>query len=876
MEDHAAMDHSAPIGFPDLSTLDFAADPVEAFKTGREQLAAAFAETGNAEAYLIEHTTLLDRTLIEMAKRAGLPSEKLAVAAVGGYGRRELFPYSDIDLLVLTTDDVREALDAKLEEYVTSLWTLGLTVGASVRTETEYGSEAAANITVATTYLESRLLYGDTALFERSRETFFEELSAEAFFRDKMLELTRRHQRFEDTPYSLEPNLKESPGGLRDLQVFLWCAQAAGLARTIPEMADEGLITERERDTLITCGRFLARLRIELHLSTRRHEDRLLFDVQEQLAQRMHIESTPVLRASEVLMKQYYLNAQAVVQMSVLQLQAIADRLQGGNAHATPVRLESAFLARGDEMDVVDDDVYIRDPNAVLRTFHVFMSHPELTRLSTRLLRALWLASFSINAAYRSDPANQATFLAILQMKRGTYHALKLMNIWGVLGRFLEPFRHIVGQMQHDLYHIFTVDQHTLRTLRNVRRFARSEFAHEYPFCSQVMSAIPDGWRLSIAALFHDIGKGLGGRHEEIGAEKVRQFCEDYGFDAKDADFIEFLVRHHLTMSSVAQRQDISDPAVIERFAKLVGSKERLDGLYLLTVADIRATSPRVWTPWKGQLLETLYRSTLDCLTGETPEGTLSHTLERRKARACELIGERVSTAEREHFWRELDVVYFMRHRSEDIAWHTIVLAGLPPDAPTLVRAKSAEKMGGLEILLSLPDRQGIFLRAVAFLSKSGLSVVDARIHTTHHGRALDTFMVADTFERFTTPQALSRLEEAFSAAMAPDAKPIQPRQGKLPRRARHFPTRPSVSILPDESGRAFILNIVCTDRLGLLYAISEVLMRYGVNLQTAKLNTLDERAEDVFLIDGEALHQDETLLALEAELLEAVKAPLV
>lgn len=848
--------------------------PVESFKAGRERLAKAFAETHDPDLYLRAHAALLDETLIALARRAGLPETNLALAAVGGYGRRELYPYSDIDVLVLTTDEARDALDEKLGAFVTSLWELGLPVGASVRTESEYAAEAAKNVTVATTYLESRLLMGDAALYERSRETFFSELSAEDFFRDKMLERARRHQRFEDTPYSLEPNLKESPGGLRDLQVFLWCAQAAGLAQSVPEMASEGLITERERDTLLQCGAFLARLRIELHLETRRHEDRLLFDVQEPLAQRMGIRPTAALRASEVLMKRYYRNAQAVVQMSVLQLQAIADRLQGGNARATPVRLEAAFIARGDEMDVVGDDVYKSDPNAILRTFLVFLSHPELTRLSTRLLRALWLASFSINDQYRSDPKNQETFLSILKMKRGTYHALKLMNIWGVLGRFLEPFRHIVGQMQHDLYHIFTVDQHTLRTVRNVRRFGRSDFAHEYPFCSQVMSEIPESWRVSVAALFHDIGKGLGGRHEEIGAEKVRRFCVDYGFPQEDTDFIVFLVREHLTMSRIAQREDISDPAVIERFVKLTGRKDRLDALYLLTVADIRATSPKVWTQWKAQLLETLYRAARARLTGETAEATVSHTLERRKEEACALIGNRVSTEARERFWEELDVVYFMRHRPDDIAWHTEELAGLPPDAPTLVRAKRAEKMGGLSVLLSLPDRKGVFLQAVAFLSKSGLSVVDARIHTTADGRALDTFLVTDTFERFTEEADLRQLERAFAAAMAPDAPPIKPRQGKLPRRARHFPTRPSVSILPSESGRAFILNITCTDRLGLLYAISDVLAHYGVNLQTAKLNTLDERAEDVFLIDGEALQNDETLLALEAELLEAVKAP--
>ncbi len=498
-------------------------------------------------------------------------------------------------------------------------------------------------------------------------------------------ELARRHQKFEDTPYSLEPNIKESPGGLRDLQVFLWCAQAAGVAQSVTDMKTAGLITEREmhtlmacarhspgglRDlqvflwcaqaagvaqsvtdmktagliteremhTLMACARHLETLRISLHLITRRAENRLLFDVQEELAQSLGYTATQQLRPSEALMKRYYLNAKAVVitrraenrllfdvqeelaqslgytatqqlrpsealmkryylnakavvQMSVIQLQALADRLFGSYDKVKPVALERAFVARGDEMDIVHDEVFEEDPNAILRLFYVYHSHPELTRLSTRLLRALWHASPNIDEDYRHNPIHQQTFLDILRMPKGTYHSLKLMNMWDVLGRFLPPFRQIVGQMQHDLYHIFTVDQHTLRVVRNIRRFARSEFAHEYPFCAtvdqhtlrvvrnirrfarsefaheypfcaQIMSELPDNWRLTLAGLYHDIGKGLGGQHSEIGAEKVTHFCQTFGLNQATTDFVSFLVREHLTMSQTAQKKDISDPDV--------------------------------------------------------------------------------------------------------------------------------------------------------------------------------------------------------------------------------------------------------------------------------------------------------------------------
>lgn len=846
------------------------------FDEERRQLAEQWHAHHDPQAYLRTHTSILDRAILALIDEVGLPNDCLSIIAVGGYGRCELYPHSDIDLLVLTDDktDERPEVRERVTEFVTRLWELGLTVGASVRSASAFLSEAAEDVSIATTYLESRRLWGNAALYADARRRFIETLDARRFFRDKMLELARRHQKFEDTPYSLEPNIKESPGGLRDLQVFLWCAQAAGMAQTVEDMKTAALITEREMHTLMACARHLATLRITLHLLTHRGENRLLFDVQEDLAKALGYTATAQLRPSEALMKRYYLNAKAVVQMSVIQLQALADRLTGGMENATPLPLEKGFVARGDEMDLSDDNIFQTDPNAILRVFYVYHRHPELTRLSTRLLRALWHAAPSIDDAFRHDKTNQATFLDILRMPKGTYHSLKLMNMWGVLGRFLPPFRHIVGQMQHDLYHIFTVDQHTLRVVRNIRRFARSEFAHEYPFCSQIMGELSDNWRLAVAGLYHDIGKGLGGQHAEIGAEKVVRFCQTFGLPEDTTDFIAFLVREHLTMSRTAQKMDISDPEVVRRFMTVVGTKERLDALYLLTVADIRATSPKVWTPWKAQLLEALYHSTLAMMQGEDTMHSSEHTQAERKTRALELLGERVNPALRDAFWQELNVVYFMRHTPEEIAWHTESLAERYQSPDPVVEVRHSELMGGILILLYLPDRKDLFLRAVAAMGKSGLSVIDARVHTTRHGWALDTFLVTDRYER-NDPAALEARIRRDLLALLTTEKPLPTApKGKLSRRSKHFPTRTVVTTVPDESGRAWILNIICTDRPGLLYSISEVLARYGVNLQTARIATLGERAEDVFLIDGAALSEDESLLNLEADLVEAVTPP--
>lgn len=849
---------------------------LDAFRSERERLKTEYETHGEGRAYLAGHTAALDRALVALARAAGLPEQDLTLVAVGGYGRGELFPYSDIDLLILTSHPVELAStehDA-IARFTTALWEFGLSVGASVRSREEFAQAGAADVSVATTYLEHRVLCGDAVLFEEALQDFYAALDARAFFRDKMLELARRHQRHDDTPYALEPNLKESPGGLRDIQVFLWCAKAAGLAESLEAMAEGRLITEREMHALARSLEFLTDLRINLHLLAGRHEDRLIFDLQEALASRMGYKATPLQRASEALMKRYYLNAKTVTQLSTVQLQAIADRLLGDNEAATPVRLEAAFVARGDEMDLVSDDVYRKDPNALLRTFLVYGRHRELSRLSTRLLRALWHASFTIDEAFRAAPANRAVFMEIMKMPRGTYHALKLMNTWGLLSRFLPGWSHTVGQMQHDLYHIFTVDQHTLRTVRNVRRFARSEYAHEYPFCSKIMAELPDNWRVVLGALFHDVGKGLGGRHEVLGAEKADEACRQFALSESDREFVVFLVREHLTMSQVAQKQDISDPAVVERFLSVVKTKERLDALYLLTVADIRATSPKVWTQWKGQLLESLYRATLARLSG----GAVSagHVLERRREAAEALLEGRVDAKARDALWKQLDLVYFMRHTPEEIANHTERIALRMNDPTPLVHAEVASELGGIRLFFYLPDRAGLFLRCAAYLGKCGLSVIDSRISTTRHGYALDTFLVADAHGRLAQggEAALRKFERDLAAALVDTAPLEPPKKIRLSRRSRHFPIRPVVSVMPDESGKASILTVVCTDRLGLLNAICEVLFRYGVNLQTAKIATLGERVEDVFLIDGAALASDEKVLALEAELVEAVSAP--
>ena len=473
-------------------------------------------------------------------------------------------------------------------------------------------------MTVQTALLEARHVCGAKRLYAQFRKAHGDALDPRAFLRAKTLEMQQRHVKYEGTPYSLEPNCKESPGGLRDLQVLIWVARAAGLGRTWGELAAKGLITPFEATQLLKHEGTLKLIRARLHKVAGRREDRLVFDLQTAVAESFGYKSTPEQRSSEVLMHRYYWAAKAVTQLNQILMQGIEERINGsGDAPMRP--LTPHFYDRGGMLEVAHDALYINHPHAILDTFIVFQQTPGLQGLSARTLRALYNARNVMGGAFRRDPVNRALFMEVLRQPHGLTHALRLMNQTSVLGRYLWVFRRIVGRMQHDLFHVYTVDQHIVMVVRNVRRFFIPEHAHEYPFCSQLAAQWDKPWLLYVAALFHDIAKGRGGDHSTLGATEARRFCADHGIHREDTQLIVFLVEHHLTMSRIAQKEDLSDAEVIGSFARLVGTPRRLTALYLLTVADIRGTGPKVWNAWKGKLLEDLYRWTLRALGGAQP-----------------------------------------------------------------------------------------------------------------------------------------------------------------------------------------------------------------------------------------------------------------
>ena len=855
------------------------ADQRRAFQDGKRALIAHFMQsraTAPAATRLIKALTRhVDAVLHQLWAQAGLPTSA-ALVAVGGYGRGELLPHSDVDVLLLlppVADTLAGSpLKSQIEAFITACWDIGLEVGSSVRTVAECGVEARADVTVQTALLESRLISGARKLFAEFQRETQSLMDPKAFLRAKTLEMQQRHTKYEDSPYALEPNCKESPGGLRDLQVVLWVAHGAGLGRSWAELAANGLITPFEVKQLQRNEGTLKLIRARLHAVAGRREDRLVFDLQTAVAESFGYVNSRAQRSSEVLMHRYYWAAKAVTQLNQILMLNIEERING--SEAAPMRqINARFFDRAGMLEVASDDLYVENPNAILETFLVFQQTRGIQGFSARTLRALYNAREVMDSAFRRSPINREQFMDLLRQPQGITHSFRLLNQTSVLGRYLWVFRRIVGRMQHDLFHVYTVDQHILMVLRNVRRFFIPEHAHEYPFCSQLASEWDKPWLLYVAALFHDVAKGRGGDHSDLGAVEVRRFCRDHGISKEDSNLAEFLVKHHLTMSTVAQKEDLSDPDVIRAFADKVGDVRRLSALYLLTVADIRGTSPKVWNAWKGQLLEDLYRFTLRALGGAKPN--LAADLEARKQEARQILALHSALPGTEQpLWKTLDLSYFARHDASAIAWHARALwRHIDTDQP-VVRARPSPIGDGLQVVVYSPDRLDLFARICGYFDGAGFSIQDAKVHTSRTGMALDTFQVihphSEAGDQGLYRDLISLIETQLALALQSNGPLPEPSRGRVSRRVKSFPITPRVSLRPDERGQRWLLSVSTSDRSGLLYGIARVLARYHINLQLAKVTTLGERVEDTFLVDGPALQQTRAQLQIESELLDA------
>ena len=813
-------------------------------------------------------STYTDQCLTDLHAIQPLPAH-CSLVAVGGYGRKELYPYSDVDVLILLAHDPSPDDALLIAAFIAALWDTGLKVASSVRTIAQCLEVADIDIATQTAQLEARFIAGNQTLFEQLQQSLNQQLDVKNFFEAKLIELRQRHTHYQNTPYALEPNCKESPGALRDLQVLLWIAQAMGLGQTWREIAQSDLLSSAEVRALKQATQAFMRLRIELHLLTERAEDRVLFEYQPALATIYGFTQLNAQRASEKLMQRYYWAARLVHQMHIILMQSLEERLFfTGNQTTTPI--DDYFVIKNHRLHLNNAADLRRHPPLILRCFTLLQQHPRVQNLSAYTLRAIWHHRRQVDQKFRLNPINQQAFLAILQAPRSVLQSLRLMNLLGILPRYIPEFRHIVGQMQHDLFHVYTVDQHTLMVIR----FTLAEYAEEHPLASELMDQFEHPWLLYIAALFHDIAKGRGGNHSQLGAQDAILFCKRHKLNAADTALVVFLVEEHLSMSTVAQKRDISDPVVINHFAQHVQNIRHLQALYLLTVADIKGTNPSIWNSWKAKLLAQLYQQSRAALQGHQP--VTSEILAQRKAQALsQLLQLGIQESAIQDLWSVLDISYFLRHESDEIVWHGQALYGalLYPQPVIELRPVGAGETA--QLMIYTPDRDDLFMHICAFFDQHHLSVQDARIYTTLHGWALDSFVLLLPPQGMFSPdwaqsiqQALTlHLQNAPQTHTAGEAIYIQTQS----RRARIFPIPATIEIQPMSDAHKWRISVVCADRKGLLYHIAQVFTAQRISLKSAKIMTLGERVEDTFIVHSEELHHSSFHKQLERALRAAL-----
>ena len=843
----------------------------DAVGASRARLRDRFLAVGRASTALKQTARHTDQLLRDVWTQLNL-SPAMALIAAGGYGRGKLFPYSDVDVLILAPATPASDDSARIESLVSTLWDIGLEIGHSVRTVPECVAESQRDVTIQTALLEARLISGSAASFDNLRQTLNSGLDARRFLESKLIEQQQRHGRHNDTASNLEPNIKEGPGGLRDLQMILWVSGAAGLGNSWDAINRSGILTREEVRQAKRHEKLLEDLRVRLHYWAGRREDRLLFDAQVALAAQLGLRDSSARRASEQLMQLFYQSAKAVTLFNTLALQSLALRLTPA-ADTPPRALSDRFAAHGELLELRAARLFEQEPAALLEVFLVMQRHPELKGFTTATARAIWHALPRIDARFRASASNRALFMQILREPAGITHALRRMNQYGVLGRYIPAFGRIVGRMQHDLFHVYTVDHHILTVVRNLRRFALAEMAHEYPLCSRLMAEFARPEVLYLAGVFHDIAKGRGGDHSQLGRVDALRFCRNHALSIEDTGLVVWLVEKHLFMSATAQKQDLSDPAVIQSFARQIANDRYLVALYLLTVADIRGTSPKVWNAWKARLLETLFRETRRVLLADGTPVRDGVQVCQEEALAA-LRAQAIPAGVQEKFWSKLDDAYFLRHDGEEVAWHTRLLNYRFASGACIVKARLSSVDQGIQVLVYTPDEKMLFARICSFFESMRFSIVDAKIYTTRHGYALDSFLVMDPLGETENYRDVMNFVEHELAQMIQNKGPLPAlAQGRLSRQLRSFPITPTVAVHADERGNLYYLNIVAGDRPGLLSRVARVLVDYGINLHNAKINTLGERAEDTFLVTGGSLADTKAVIRLESELVRTLQA---
>jgi [protein-PII] uridylyltransferase len=839
------------------------ASPIAAFKKvirkAREVLDARFLAGQDIRSLIEGRAWFVDQILRAAWGRFDWSNEaQIALVAVGGYGRGELHPYSDIDLLILLDNNDQEIFRDAIERFLTLLWDIGLEVGQSVRSVQECAEEARADLTVITNLMESRTIAGP----ERLRQNMLKVTSpsemwpSKEFFLAKRNEQATRHSKYNNTEYNLEPNVKGSPGGLRDIQTILWIARRQFGSLNLSAILDQGFLTEGEYSLLVAGQEFIWRVRYGLHMLAGRAEDRLLFDHQRSLAALLGYEDSDAKLAIERFMQKYYRVVMSISELSDLVGQHFAEVIlwEGDSGDAVP--LNSRFLVRDGYLEVADDSVFKRRPFAILEIFVLLAQHPDIQGVRAETIRLLRDHRHLIDDEFRSDIRNTSLFVELFKCKEGIHRNLRRMNRYGILGRYLPEFGHIVGQMQHDLFHIYTVDAHTLNVIKYLRKLSKPGVAEKYPLASKLVERLPKPELIYIAGLYHDIAKGRGGDHSELGAVDAQEFCVRHKLPAWDTRLVVWLVENHLVMSTTAQRKDLSDPQVINDFAQQVGDETHLDYLYVLTVADINATNPTLWNSWRASLLRQLYTETKRALKRglENPLGREEQIRQTQRAALDSLVRNGTDPDDAEQLWSQLGDDYFMRHSSVDVAWHTEAIIEHPSDGGPLVLIKETtqrEFEGGTQIFIYAPDQHDFFAVTVAAMDQLNLNIHDARIITSSSQFTLDTYIVldADGSPIGNDPERTEEIRQGLITALRNPADYLTIIQKRVPRQLKHFAFPPQVTIHNDMQRPQTIIEVVAPDRPGLLARIGQLFLDFDLSVQNAKIATLGERVEDVFFV---------------------------
>ena len=824
--------------------------------------ADAFREGADVRALVRSRADTVDTVLRLIWNRYPFArSEDIALIAVGGYGRGELHPHSDIDLLILTREGMAPEWQDDLGAFITLLWDLKLDIGHSVRSMDESISAAREDISILTNLLETRTIAGPDSLRQAlSEQAYSDEVSSDkAYFVAKREEQQQRHNKYGDTEYNLEPNVKGSPGALRDIQTIGWITKRHFGLKSIADLTRFSILTEEEHQILHEGETFLWRLRYGLQLIADRNENRLLFDHQRALAQMLGYQDQDKRLGVELMMQQYYRTVLALAEITDVLLQYYDEAIIGSGTEDEIRPLNKRFQMRNLYIEAINNQVFAYAPYAIMEIFVLMAQHPEIKGIRATTIRSLRAHRHLIDDAFRNDLAVTTLFMELMRTPHALDQTLSAMKKYNVLGRYLPEFGQIIGQMQHDLFHIYTVDAHTMRVIRNMVRLTGTEAQSEYPLASRLIHRLPKLDTLYIAGLYHDVAKGRGGDHSELGAIDAEAFCQRHHLSERDTQLISWLVENHLFMSMTAQRKDISDPDIIQAFARAMPSQTHLDYLYILTVCDISATNPKLWNTWRASLLRQLYIEAKRALRRgiDTPVDRQAW-IDATREEAREILRAQNMTDEQvDKIWDTVDEEYFLQDSTVDIAWQTaaIIRHGDNPDPLVLIRdTRGGPTDGYSQIIIYMKDRVALFAATTAVLEQLNLNIVDARINSSEGPYSISSYVVLDEQGQplGVDPARKERVRKRLIEELDDPEDYPDIIHRRTPRQLKHFAFPTEVTFSNDTINQRTVMEVITPDRPGLLARIGQVLLEHRVRLTNAKIATLGERVEDVFFITDE------------------------